>query len=77
MSEGIEEFMGALHSNIHYWEKQNVTIKEQMEGVTFSILCMLDGVSGSYDGNIYTLSRQAEQYMLHELFYEKNTCREI
>ena len=61
-----EEFIGAIKVYINYWERQNGTVRENMEGLAFSILVMLDGCSGSFGGNIETLSK--ENICFHELF---------
>lgn len=65
-----KEFMSALRENVRYWERQKGTTKECMEGLTFSILVMLDGMSGSFEGNIEDL--KDKNTMLHDMFYEQN-----
>lgn len=66
-----EEFIDAIKQYINYWVHQDRTEKEKMEGLAFSILCMLDGVSGSFKGNIDSLSKEGSNFMLHDQFYEK------
>lgn len=67
-----DRFINGIHQCIDYWDKQNYTSKGKMEGLMHSILCMLDGVSGSFDGNIDDLAKDSEDIMLHELFHTKD-----
>lgn len=72
--EILDGFMTALHYNVEYWLKQDCHIKEKMEGLTFSILVMLDGDS-NFSGNIEDLYKL--DVALHEHFYfyvEKKHC---
>lgn len=70
--EKIEEFMDAIREVILYWDSQkDRSSKEKMEGLSHSILCMLDGMSGSYDGNIHTLAKLGKDFMFHDFFYKK------
>jgi hypothetical protein len=67
MEKQIEDFMNALHMNINYWEKQkDMSSKEKLLGLTHSFLCMLDGCSGSFDGNIHTLASLGDNFMFHD-----------
>lgn len=67
-----EEFIGAIKQYINYWSSQtDKTDKEKLEGLAFSILCILDGVSGSFSGNIDSLAKECKSLMLHDNFYEK------
>ncbi len=66
----MDEFIAELHRNIDYWLRQyDLCDKEKLEGCTFSILCMLDGVSGSWYGDIYSLLNDST--MLHDNFYKE------
>ena len=42
-----------------------------MEGLAFSILVMLDGMSGTFRGDINTLAEEGKGIMLHDEFYIK------
>lgn len=65
-----QDFFSALKINIQYWLTQkNITDRERLEGCTFSILVMLDGQSGGFDGDIESISKY--EGLLHEKFYEK------
>ena len=66
-----EEFISAIRHQIIYWDQQNRSSFEKMEGLAFSILCMLDGVSGSFDGTIKELEKDSRGIMIHDLFYKK------
>lgn len=68
MSE-IEDFIAYLNQNIRYWQRQPISEKKKLEGVTFSILVSLDGCAGSFDGNIDTLAKLSEGMQLHQEFY--------
>lgn len=71
--EEINDFMMVIHQMILYWDSQRErSSKEKMEGLAHSILCILDGVSGSYDGNIQKLSKLGKDFMFHDFFYKKN-----
>ena len=66
----MDEFIKELHRNIDYWLRQyDLSEKEKLEGCTNSILCMLDGVSGSWEGDIYSLINDGT--MLHDNFFKK------
>jgi len=64
-----EEFIGAIKIYINYWLQQDRNERQKLDGLAFSILCMLDGVSGSFDGDISDIVY--DNIMLHEGFYEK------
>lgn len=71
-----EEFIEAIHQYIRYWDNQNgINSKEKLEGLAFSILCMLDGISGSFSGSINELCK-GNEVMLHELLYAKQKSLE-
>ena len=71
-----KEFVEAIHQYIRYWDKyDNMKSKEKMEGLAFSILCMLDGVSGSFSGNIQDLCEGDE--MLHEMLHKEKGVNDI
>jgi hypothetical protein len=41
-----EEFIFIIQNLTKYWARQeNLSVESQCEGVAFSILCMLDGIS--------------------------------
>lgn len=69
-NEVIENFMKELTDNIDYWDSlsQQKTCKEKLESLTFSILVMLDGCSGSFDGDIQDIANKSSNLMLHEVF---------
>lgn len=64
------QFLDAIRQSILYWDKQDIDSKEKLEGLAFSILCMMDGVSGTFDGSILDLCNESRQSMFHEQFYE-------
>lgn len=60
-----------IHQMISYWDRQkDISSKAKMEGISHSILCALDGVSGSFDGNIKKLEKAGRNLMLHDHFYK-------
>ena len=63
-----QEFMSALHMYIAYWNEQQLSCKEKLEGLCHSILVILDGMSASFHGDISDLID--ENRMLHDGFYE-------
>lgn len=66
-----QDFIEAIYQMINYWDGQkDRSSKEKMEGLAHSILCMLDGVSGSFGGNIHTLIDEGDDFMFHEMFYK-------
>ena len=66
-------FISEIHLLILYWDRQiERSSRDKMEGLAHSILCMLDGVSGSFVGNIHTLANEGDNFMLHEMFYDKD-----
>lgn len=67
-----DQFISCIHDEISYWESQNnKNCREKMEGLAFSILCMLDGVHGNFSGNIGELASEMEFLMIHEKLYKK------
>lgn len=67
----IDEFIYALHETARYWhDLEGKTEMEKIEGAIFSTLCILDGVSGSFKGNIETIELRSKGMMLHEEFYK-------
>jgi len=69
-----EEFIEAINQYIDYWSKQtDRTEKEKMEGLAFSILCILDGTSGSFSGDINSLAKECDHLMLHDQFYKNES----
>lgn len=66
-----EEFLGAIRQYINYWlDQKDRNERQKLEGLAFSILCMLDGVSGSFDGDISILDYTCKNKMLHDDFYK-------
>lgn len=66
-----EGFIDAIHQYIRYWDRQNDrTSKEKMEGLAHSILCLLDGVSGQWHGNIDELCEEGRDFLLHDMLYK-------
>jgi hypothetical protein len=72
----IEKFMNSIKQQILYWDHQDRDSKGKLEGLAFSILCMLDGVSGSFGGSISELEKMSRDVMLHECFYKKGASDE-
>ncbi len=44
------QFLQHLKHLADYWERQEISDKEKLEGLTFSMLVMLDGGSGDMPG---------------------------
>lgn len=67
--KGLEgEFIASIKRYIQYWEHQeDRTLKEKLEGLAFSILVVLDGMSGDCD---FSRDNLDPDVMLHDLFYE-------
>ena len=64
-----EEFIASIKRYIKYWEHQDDrSLKEKLEGLAFSILVVLDGMSGDCNISRDDLDRDV---MLHDLFYEE------
>jgi len=73
MTPVLEDFIQALKRNVEYWDKvPGRTCKEKLEGCTHSFLCMLDGVSGSFSGNIYDIQKSMEGNMSHDHLHKKD-----
>jgi hypothetical protein len=71
--EKIKEFIESLHVMILFWDNvKDRSSKEKMQGLTHSILCMLDGCSGTFDGNIHSLARLGKDFMFHDFLYQKD-----
>lgn len=69
MSNHTSNFCNAVHQYVEYWESQNKrTQKEQLTGLAFSILRLLDGVSPNFDGNITTIVNENPPKMLHHMY---------
>lgn len=50
---------------MRYWRNlPNFSESEKLEGLIHSILCILDGVSGSFEGDIENIAKY--KIMLHE-----------
>lgn len=74
MSEHTEEFIQAIKEYVDFWDRQDRNSKEKLEGIAFSILFILDGISGNFEGDITSLEKEWDG-MIHETFY-KNGPRE-
>lgn len=75
--ELIESFMYGIRTNIAYWINEKADNKyEMMEGLAFSILLMLDGSAGYFNGDIDKLAKASKNVMLHDCFYAKYTDEE-
>jgi hypothetical protein len=67
----VSEFITCIHILINYWDNQtDGSSKEKMEGLAHSMLCMLDGVSDCFIGNIDVLAKECENTMLHDHLYD-------
>lgn len=67
-----KHFIDSIQKYIAYWEcQEHISTKEKLEGISFSILCMLDGVTTAFDGDINELCEN--DCMLHEMFYKEET----
>lgn len=62
-----KEFIGCIKQYVKYWENQDATLNEKLNGLAFCILVALDGLSGSFSGSRDDLSGT----ILHDLYYEK------
>lgn len=61
-----KEFINCIKQYVKYWEHQDATLNEKLNGLAFSILVALDGLSGSFSGSRDDLS----DTLLHEVYYE-------
>lgn len=63
-----KEFIEAIRGYIKHWDNQILlSQKEKLNGLAFSILVILDGMSNSFDGDRNSLSNDL---MLHDMFCE-------
>lgn len=70
----IDDLMFELHRNARYWHRlKDKSELEKIEGAIFSMLCILDGVSGSFNGDISTIERKSRGMMLHEQFFKNQS----
>lgn len=65
----INNFIIAIREYIKYWDSQPINSKEKLEGLTHSILCLLDGISGNFDGDIEDIAKNSKDLMLHDCLY--------
>lgn len=65
----IFEFIKAIKITIHYEKSSGRDLDGMLNGLTFSILCMLDGYSGYFDGNIDDIAKESHHVLMHEFFY--------
>jgi len=70
--EHVQEFIDAVHELKRFWIAQKISEKDKLEGFAHSILCMLDGVSGSFDGSISSLEKASKNLHIHDYLYKKN-----
>lgn len=69
-------FIDSIHNTIRYWDNiPDCSPKQKMEGLAHSILCMLDGVSGNFSGNIHSLAKEGGDFMFHEMLWDKHEPR--
>jgi hypothetical protein len=65
-------FCNAVHQYVEYWEMQDKrTQKEQLTGLAFSILRLLDGVAPNFEGNIKTIANENPVKMLHHMYRQE------
>lgn len=69
----VDDFMEALRSNVDYWDSQEKSSREKLEGATHAILYMLDCISCSFSPNIHCLHTTA---LLHEMWAQSKLERE-
>ncbi len=70
--EEIDNFISYIKMSILYWDKfEDYSSKRKLEGLAHSILAGLDGVAGSYSGDISKLNEASKYCMLHEQLYSK------
>ena len=67
----IFEFIEAIKITIHHEKSSGRDLDGMLNGLAFSILCMLDGYSGYFDGDIDDIANEDHTLLLHEIFYEK------
>lgn len=69
----IHDFIYEIKLHINFWnDVKDRNCKEKLEGLAHSILCILDGVSGTGDCNISKLNQASKSYMLHDQLYKKD-----
>ena len=67
----IDDFICDIKEYINYWDSlDNKSSKEKLQGLAFSILCILDGMA-TFKGDINTIANECQNCMLHDHFYEK------
>lgn len=71
MSKHTDEFLDFIRQSIIFWDHQkDRSSKEKLEGLSHTILAMLDGVSGSFKGDITSLEKAWDGY-IHDDFYKE------
>ncbi len=71
-NEVIDNFMYELRRLVNYWHKiDDRSEKEKMEGLVLSILIILDGSSGQFNGDINKIAKNCKTLMLHNQFFKK------
>lgn len=68
MSPHTSEFCNAINEYVDYWDGQDRSKKECLNGLAFCILRLLDGVAHNFEGNISTLAREYPSKSLHNSF---------
>lgn len=71
------EFLGTINNLIDYWDTVDTSTKEKLQGITHSILCILDGASSVFpsfivapnphpDDKAYSISKQIPYFPENE-----------
>lgn len=77
LSDAQHDLVSSIHRMVDYWDRVNEsyrdeppkTCKDKLQGLAFSILCIMDGVDGSVSFN--TLKKALDgPDQLHDLFYK-------
>ncbi len=72
MNKQTTAFCEAVRKYVEYWTKQsNHSHEEKLNGLAFSILRLLDGLSDEYEGNIQLLAEEHPFVALHHAFLRK------
>lgn len=67
----VQMFIDCIKYDINYWHNMtDRTEKEKMEGLAFSILCLLDGVCCDFPYSIDDLQQVCANLMLHDCLHE-------
>ena len=85
MSEAINKddlkimFMDAIRSYIDYWDRQDASSKDKLEGIAFGVLNIIDGTSSTFPCSIDLVLRphpDDKQYHIEngDDYIEDGTC---